>query len=276
MPHPYPHPQPRVHGMGCIDMNVLWRPFPAYAGQDPANASNYDWGIADQCMANVCADPNLPHLRAFVRFGHSRAMVADHPDFCQAPDDLNVFAAVCLAVLHRYRGAMGNQDQLSDVSVWNEPANEIEQSTSAFYCRDSTRCTDFGPCRQPRHTRCSPGTWNPEPAPLTLTRSRLASAPQHRASSIFTRSPSYFIPFFFQLPAPAPHRRHSPPTIARIGTIGVARRLTLPCRRDVALASVQTRPCTPRPRSTARSNRSSVALSGSRCRAATATSRATC
>ena len=141
MPHPYPHPQVRVHGMGCIDMDVLWRPFPAYAGQDPANASNYDWGIADQCMANVYADPNLPHLRAFVRFGHSRAMVADHPDFCQGPDDLNVFAAVCLAVLHRYRRAMGYQ--LSDVSVWNEPANEIEQSTSAFYCRDSTRCTDL-------------------------------------------------------------------------------------------------------------------------------------
>ena len=141
MPHPCPHPQVRVHGMGCIDMNVLWRPFPAYAGQDPANSSNYNWGIADQCMANVYADPNLPHLRAFVRFGHSRAMVADHPDFCQGPDDLNVFAAVCLAVLHRYRRAMGYQ--LSDVSVWNEPANEIEQSTSAFYCRDSTRCTDL-------------------------------------------------------------------------------------------------------------------------------------
>ena len=98
-------------------------------------------------------------------------MVEDYPDFCQGPDDLDVFAAVCLAVMHRYREVMGYQ--LSDVSVWNEPANEIEQSTSAFYCRDAARCTYH--CG-PRHNAV-----RPEPALANSLAFGISTA-----SSIFT------------------------------------------------------------------------------------------
>ena len=42
-------PAVRVHGMGCIDMDVLWLPYPEYSGHDPSDVSNFDWGVADAC-----------------------------------------------------------------------------------------------------------------------------------------------------------------------------------------------------------------------------------
>ncbi|QDZ25513.1 hypothetical protein HOP50_17g80550 [Chloropicon primus] len=126
-------PSVRVHGMGCVDMDHLWRPS-TYAGFDPKDTSNYDWTISDECLRNVYDNPSLSDLKsASIRFGHSRAKVADYPSFCQGPDDVDIFAEVCVAIIDRYLNVKGYP--VRDFSVWNEPSGGIEHSDYAFYCK---------------------------------------------------------------------------------------------------------------------------------------------
>jgi hypothetical protein len=124
-------PSVRVHGMGCIDMDQLWRPYPNYAGQDASDEANYDWTIADECMKNVYSNAALPGLNATIRLGHSRAMRAQYPHYCEGPDDDEVFANVSAAIMRRY--LVVKSYPVRDFSVWNEPSNP--GSSSPFYCR---------------------------------------------------------------------------------------------------------------------------------------------
>ena len=122
----------RLHGMGCLDMDILWKPFPRYAGQDPTLAANYDWPVADECMANVYENERWPVGSAFVRFGHSRTIMAEHPKFGLTPDDPSVIAKVCAVLVHRYRIKKGYP--VRNFSVWNEPSSPFENDhVSPFY-----------------------------------------------------------------------------------------------------------------------------------------------
>jgi hypothetical protein len=126
-------PAVRTHGTGCVDMDRLWKPYPSYRGMNASDPSNYNWTIADACLGNVFANPALPPFTASIRLGHSRAMRAEHPHFCEGPDDVNVFANISAAIVRRYLDVKGWP--VRDFTVWNEPGNPYEGSDSPFWCR---------------------------------------------------------------------------------------------------------------------------------------------
>ena len=123
-------PTVRTHGMGCLDMDQLWRPCSGgagtgckFAGFDAWDDANYDWAFADSCLAKVYANPALPHLNATIRLGHSRSFRPEYPSFCEGPDDVAVFANVSAAIMRRY--LVQKEYPVRDFTVWNEPTNDL-------------------------------------------------------------------------------------------------------------------------------------------------------
>ena len=57
----------RTHGVGCIDMQLLWVPFPRYASQDPTLPANYNWTIVEECVRAWYFNPT-GQVEMFVRF----------------------------------------------------------------------------------------------------------------------------------------------------------------------------------------------------------------
>ena len=152
-------PAVRVHGMGCVDMDLLWLPRTAdggmtYAGQDASLAANYDWTIADECVKNA-VDAGLV---VDIRFGHSRALKADHPSYSQGPDDAAVFAQVCAEIADRYVNVKGYgaTGLVRDFSVWNEPSSPFEDhEVSPFYVGTSADYEEmyYAVFKEIKHTR---------------------------------------------------------------------------------------------------------------------------
>ena len=121
-----------------------------FIGYDPWDDKNYNWEYSDTCLANIYSNPLLPHLKASIRFGHSRAMQHMYPSFCQGVDNVEVFANVTAAIIHRYLNI--KQYPVRDFTVWNEPTNKIYQkkfqkkilkNASPFYCKSPTDYADM-------------------------------------------------------------------------------------------------------------------------------------
>jgi hypothetical protein len=127
----------RTHGTGCVDMDLLWRPFPSYDGQDATDPSNYDWASVDACMLGFYNNSALPaKVSAFVRLGHSRAWLAEYPAFSLPPDNFAVWAQVCLQIIRHLNDGWdhGFHFAVRDFSIWNEPAVSPRISpTSPFW-----------------------------------------------------------------------------------------------------------------------------------------------
>ena len=150
-------PTVRTHGMGCLDMDVLWRPCSGgagtgckFAGFDAWDMDNYDWAFPDACLAKVYANAALPHLNASIRLGHSRAFRPEYPSFCEGPDDVAVFANVSAAIMRRYLVQKGYP--VRDFTVWNEPTNDL-------YHHDTTFDGDNAAARPSPFYCRSPGTY---------------------------------------------------------------------------------------------------------------------
>ena len=148
-------PSIRTHGMGCVDLDQLWIPCSGgagtgcnFAGFDAWDDVNYNWTQSDACLKAVYENPLLPDLNATIRIGHSRVREMDFPSFCQGPDDVDVFANVTAAIIHRYTVVKGYAQR--DFSVWNEPTNKLyhrdddndatatdgdDDAPTPFYCR---------------------------------------------------------------------------------------------------------------------------------------------
>ena len=128
----------RTHGVGCIDMELLWRPFPVYKGQDASLASNYNWTIVDECVRGWYFNQELggAKVEMFVRFGHSHANRTSHPYFSTPPDDFDVFGAVCLHIVrHLLTGwDSGYRLGIRDFTVWNEPSSTLNLDSTCCCC----------------------------------------------------------------------------------------------------------------------------------------------
>ena len=122
----------RTHGVGCIDMELLWRPFPRYEGQDATAPANYDWTVVDECVHDWYHNPELlgRQVEMFVRFGHSHANRSEYPAFSTPPDDFDVFASVCLHIVKHLNAGWdgGHRLAIRDWTVWNEPSSTVEIS----------------------------------------------------------------------------------------------------------------------------------------------------
>ena len=96
-------PQVRTHGGAETDMNLIWIPYPNYAGFSASEEKNYDWSRADQALQQIIAVGSQPFLRIGQSKNGTPGNLCDpNLDSTVVPDDLQVFAEVVRHILMHF------------------------------------------------------------------------------------------------------------------------------------------------------------------------------
>ncbi len=116
-------PQVRTHGGAETDMNLIWIPYPHYAGFSASDENNYDWSRADLALQQIIAVGSQP----FLRIGQSKNGTPGNPcdpnlDSTAVPDDPQVFAEVVRHILMHFMSGWdsGYFYDIERVEIWNE------------------------------------------------------------------------------------------------------------------------------------------------------------
>ncbi|NIA14316.1 MAG: hypothetical protein GWP08_09555 [Nitrospiraceae bacterium] len=117
-------PQARSHGGGPLDIQIVWKPWPSFIGEDPADPANYDWTISDQQLA-----AQMAILESYIRIGPpangdihldqgcDNSLKTDHK-----PEDFDVFAQVAKRIVMHYLDGWDNgfYYDINYCEIWNE------------------------------------------------------------------------------------------------------------------------------------------------------------
>ncbi|MFP8872353.1 MAG: hypothetical protein VCB43_13640, partial [Myxococcota bacterium] len=116
-------PQVRTHGGAETDMNLIWIPYPNYAGFSASEETNYDWSRADQALQQIIAVGSQPFLRIGQSKNGTPGNLCDpNLDSTVVPDDLQVFAEVVRHILMHFMNGWdsGHSYDIGWVEIWNE------------------------------------------------------------------------------------------------------------------------------------------------------------
>ena len=116
-------PQVRTHGGAETDLNLIWAPYPYYAGHNPIDEKNYNWDRANEAVAQIVAVGAQP----FIRIGQSANGTLNNPcdpnlNTAMVPDDFQVFGEVAKRILMHFTQGWdgGFFYDIEYVEVWNE------------------------------------------------------------------------------------------------------------------------------------------------------------
>lgn len=116
-------PEGRWHPWGVSDMNRIWKPWPAFDGHDPTNASNYDFRALDATfLAADAAGINISW-----RAGHSKISEVDPncgQGFNTPPENFTLWSQVVVQILKHYKSGWADGyhlDTVKNVEIWIEP-----------------------------------------------------------------------------------------------------------------------------------------------------------
>ena len=152
-------PQARTHDNAEVDIQMIWIPFPNYAGEDASDPANYDWTRVDQAMAQYAA----AGLEPFIRLGFGKNGTVATPcdpsiDMRTPPNDFTVFGNICKRILMHITDGWDNGTfyTVNYAEVWNEfyiaefwagTETEAGQLYEAVYnaCKPTFPNVNFGP-----------------------------------------------------------------------------------------------------------------------------------